>query len=85
MIVFSKTYTAPIILQKNPPKAILLAAQDLQRDLRRLSGKKRVGFPALGKQCQFLDERSHARKAQGHRPQQLLYRQGFRHSGNAQI
>lgn len=40
MIVFSQTYTTPIILQENPPKAILLAAQDLQRDLRRLSGKK---------------------------------------------
>ena len=40
MIVFSAVYTSPIILQENTPKAIILAAQDLQRDLRRLSGKK---------------------------------------------
>ena len=40
MLVFSQTYTASIGLQEHACKAIGLAAQDLQRDLRRLSGKK---------------------------------------------
>lgn len=39
MLVFSQEYTAPIVLQENACKAIRLAALDLQRDLRRLSGR----------------------------------------------
>lgn len=43
MRVFSQKHTAPIILPQQTHKAIVLAAQDLQRDLRRLSGR-RDGF-----------------------------------------
>lgn len=43
MLVFSQAYTTSIGLQNPACQPILLAAQDLQRDLRRLSGKSK-GF-----------------------------------------
>ena len=40
MQLFDRNMTAGIVLAENLPESVLLAAKDLQRDLRRLSGQE---------------------------------------------
>lgn len=44
--VFNKQYELPIVLEENAAEAVRLAALDLQRDLRRISGHSE-GFPVV--------------------------------------
>ena len=46
LTVFNKQYELPIVLEENAAEAVRLAAQDLQRDLRRISGHLE-GFPVV--------------------------------------
>ena len=40
MKLFDPSFTIPLVVEKDADEAVLLAAQDLQRDLRALSGQE---------------------------------------------